>query len=267
MTLETDADIQAAWSAGSYGELATNYLSMAGRVVERAGITSTDSVLDVGCGPGSVAITAARRDAEVVGIDITPAMLDEARSNEARADVAEIDWQEGTATDLPFAADTFDATLSSLGHMYGDPPSKTVREIRRVTRPEGRIVFTSWTPSSVYPTLAGLLSTRLSTEDLPAYAAPPFMWGDRETVRRRLEAGFENVSFERRAVSYPALSPAHFWKELSTRSGVFRTFLDTVEDTSNLRDEMIDTIESFFDPSRNSVELEYILTHATITVD
>ena len=89
-----DPQVADAWSNGSYEQIAPNYLSLAGHVVERTGVESGDAVLDVGCGTGSVAITAARRGADVVGVDITPSMLDGARENAAVAGV-DVDWREG----------------------------------------------------------------------------------------------------------------------------------------------------------------------------
>lgn len=264
MTLDTEAEIKAVWSRGSYSAVASNYLPMAGRLVERAGVTAEDRVLDIGCGTGSVAIAAARRGADVSGLDITPAMLEDAAENAAIAGVDSIDWHEGTATDLPFDDDTFDVTLSSLGHMYGDPPEAAARGLARVTRPGGEIGFTSWTPTSVYPALAGVVSARLSADDLPDFSEPPFMWGDPETVRQRLGSDVDDLSFRTETADYLTLSPAHFCQELRTHSGMFRTFLDKVEDTSGLHDEMVRTVEPYFDPTRNAVELEYLLTTATV---
>ncbi|MGQ5514933.1 class I SAM-dependent methyltransferase [Halococcus saccharolyticus] len=52
---------------------------MAARLVEATNVSANDTVLDVGCGTGNVAITTARRGASATGLDITPALLDYAR--------------------------------------------------------------------------------------------------------------------------------------------------------------------------------------------
>ena len=265
MSLETEAEVREVWSSGSYAQIAPNYLPMAGQLVDRTDLGSGDDVLDVGCGTGSVAISAARRDADVVGLDITPSMLDRAAENAALAGTTDIEWREGAATNLPFGDDSFDVTLSSLGHMYGDPPDATKRELHRVTRPGGRVAFTSWTPLSLYPALGGILATRLSAGDMPGFSEPPFMWGDRDTVERRLDDGFEDVQFDRECLSYPALSPAHFWEELVETSGMFATFLEKVDDRGGIREPILDRIDADFDPVENAVELEYLLTSATVT--
>jgi SAM-dependent methyltransferase len=252
-----------AWSNGSYEQIAPNYLSLAGHVVERTGVESGDAVLDVGCGTGSVAITAARRGADVVGVDVTPSMLDGARENAAVAGV-DVDWREGDATDLPFEDDTFDATLSSLGHMYGDPPGTAARELVRVTRPGGSVGFTAWTPTSLYPFMAGVVATYLAPADLPDYSEPPFAWGDSDVVEDRLSGHVADLAVETETALYPALSPEHFRREVASTSGVFATFLDAVpdEDRPALCEELVDTVRPYFDERRNAIELEYLLTTA-----
>ncbi|MDG5819493.1 class I SAM-dependent methyltransferase [Natronococcus sp. A-GB7] len=254
------------WETGSYATIAPNYLSMGSRLVEHTAVSAGDDVLDVGCGTGNVAITAARRSGRVTGLDITPELLERARANAETAAVEGVSWREGTATDLPFAENAFDVTLSNLGHMYGDPPDAAARELLRVTRPGGRIGFTSWTPTSLYPSMAGVIVTALSPEDLPNFSEPPFLWGDPGTVRERLGSAVRELEFETDTVRYPALSPEHFWHRTATNSGMFTEVLDAVGDDEfpGLREQLIETIEPYFDEERNAVELEYRLTTASI---
>ena len=254
------------WAAGSYANIAPKYLSMGGRLVERVDLDAGDDVPDGGCGTGTVAITAARRDARVTGLDITPELVERARTNADRAAVDAISWQEGTATDLPFAENAFDVTLSNLGHMYGDPPDTAARELLRVTRPGGRIGFTSWTPTSLYPSMAGVIMTVLSPEDLPDFSEPPFLWGDPGTVRERLGGAVQETEFETDTVRYPALSPEHFLHQTATNSGLFIEALDAVDDDEfpGLREQLIEMIDPYFDEEQNAVELEYRLTTASV---
>lgn len=254
------------WAAGSYEEIASKYASMGGHLVKRTDVGSDDEVLDVGCGTGTVALTAAQRDARVTGVDIQPELLARARAN---ADLAGIDvsWREGNATALPFETNTFDITLSNLGHMYGDPPDAAARELLRVTQPEGRIGFTSWTATSLYPAMAGVVTTFLEPEDLPDFSEPPFLWGDSGTVQDRLGESVTDLEFETETILYPALSPEHFWKQTATNSGMFIEILDDVadEDLPDLREQLVRTIKPYFDDRENGVELEYLLTTATVT--
>ena len=237
---------------------------MAAHLVEAANVSATDSILDVGCGTGNVAITAARRGACTTGLDIVPAMLTEAQKNAAIADVEDIVWREGTATDLQFEDDAFDVTLSSVGHVFANPPGAAARELLRVTRPGGRIAFTSWTPSSVVPAMGKVLSDYLPPN--PDAPESPFLWGSTDIVRERFGDAVDDVEFETGTVLTPVLSPAHYWEAAITQSGLFIVALEDVDDTDRpaLREEMIETIEQFFDDSRNAVSMEYRLTMATV---
>lgn len=75
------------WSLGSYADIASNFLFMAAHLVAAAEVSAPDTVLDVGCGTESAALTGARGGARVTGLDITSAMLTDARKNAAIADV------------------------------------------------------------------------------------------------------------------------------------------------------------------------------------
>jgi len=73
----------------------------AAKLVKFAQVSPGQRVLDVGCGTGVVAITAARRGAKVSGLDLSPDLLHRARDNAVTAGV-EIDFLEGDAEALPY---------------------------------------------------------------------------------------------------------------------------------------------------------------------
>src|SRR2546421_873820 len=79
----------------------------AGRLVAYARIRPGHSVLDVGCGTGVVAVTAARAGAKVGGLDLSPVLIEHARKNAALAGV-DIEFREGDAEALPYDDASFD---------------------------------------------------------------------------------------------------------------------------------------------------------------
>ena len=259
-----DARARRVWSLGSYPDVAPTFLEMAARLVESVGQIADDTVLDVGCGTGNVAVTAARRGARATGLDIVPAMLEEARTNARIAGVEGIDWREGSATALPFADDAFDVTLSCLGHMFAEPPDAAGRELLRVTRSGGPIAFTSWTPEGPVPAMGAVLADYLPTEPDPS--PPPFLWGDADVVRERLGDGVADLRFEPGTVRTPVLSPAHYWEKATTESGMFIAALEVVDpaDLPALREAMLETIEGFFEDDRNAVPMPYLRTTARV---
>lgn len=262
--MSTEEQVKHVWTIGSYPDIGQEFLSMAGHLVDAAGVEASDEVLDVACGTGNVAITAARRGASVAGLDITPAMLEDARRNAEIAGTTDVEWREGNATDLPFADDAFDVTLSSVGHVFADPPNATGEELLRVTRPGGTVAFTSWTPDSVVPAMAGVLRDYLPPD--PGRAEPPVLWGDPEVVRERLGDAVTDLAFESGTVEQLSLSPAHFWEGARTQSGLFIVALDGVDEADRpaLREAMVDTVDEYFDDRQNAVRMDYRLTTATV---
>src|SRR5262245_22141359 len=82
----------------------------AARLVKHADVRAGQDVLDVGCGTGVVAITAAKAGARVRGLDLTPELLERAKEN-ARIAGVEIEFREGDAEALPYKDATFDVVL------------------------------------------------------------------------------------------------------------------------------------------------------------
>lgn len=252
------------WSIGSYEAIAPDFLPMAAHLVRAADVGDGDEVLDVACGTGNAAITAARRGARVTGVDITPSMLEGARENAAVAGVEDVTWLEGDAADLPLPDDAFDATFSCVGHVFAEPPAATARELLRVTRPGGRVAFTSWTPESVVPAMAKTLKAFLPPDPDPS--PPPFAWGDPDVVRERLGDRVEDLAFETGTVRPRAVSPAHFWEDVRRDSGLFILPLRAVDeaDRAALRREMVETVDRFFDGDENAIRMAYRVTTATV---
>jgi len=112
--------------------------------VNHALINPGDSVLDVGCGTGEIAIPAkirAGKDGHVHGIDPAPEMIAVARSKAARKGL-EIDFRVGVIESLPFADSSMDVVTSSLmmHHLPDDLKVRGLAEIYRVLKPGGRLL-------------------------------------------------------------------------------------------------------------------------------
>ena len=114
------------------------------QVLDRALIPAGQSVLDVGCGTGSLAIEAAARvgpTGRVVGIDPAPRQIARAQSK-ARRSGLDIEFRSGVIEQLPFPDESFDAVTSTLmmHHLPDELKSRGIAEIHRVLKPEGRLV-------------------------------------------------------------------------------------------------------------------------------
>jgi demethylmenaquinone methyltransferase/2-methoxy-6-polyprenyl-1,4-benzoquinol methylase len=117
----------------SFGQNGRWRRAMVDHVVE----ASPGLVLDVATGPGGVALQlAARTGARVVGLDVTEAMLRQARANVTDAG-AQVQLALGRGEQLPFADGTFDAVTFTYLLRYVDDPAATIRELSRVVKPGG----------------------------------------------------------------------------------------------------------------------------------
>lgn len=117
------------------------YRELAQRVAA-LGVPDGGKVLDVGTGTGFVAIAVAtalrERGVQVVGLDLSPAMLALAAENAHRAGLnGAVTWREGNAYAMPFADGEFDAAISNDSLHHWENPVGIFNEIARVVKPEG----------------------------------------------------------------------------------------------------------------------------------
>ena len=188
----------------------------AGQLVKFAGVTSGQKVLDVACGTGVVAVTAARQGARVTALDLTPELLARARENGETAAVA-VEWHEGDVEALPFADASFDAVLSQYGHIFAPRPAVAIGEMLRVLRPGGTIAFSTWPPEMYIGRMFVLVGSYMPP--LPPGVSPPVQWGDPQIVRERLGERVSHLTFRRACMYVPALSPQHARTTLERTAG------------------------------------------------
>jgi len=111
-------------------------------LVERGMPKSGERVLDVACGTGIVARTAARRMqmGRVSALDINPGMLSVARSLPTGSGL-QIEWYEGSVLDMPFPEAGFDLILCQLGLQFFPDRPQALCEMFRVLGPAGRLAL------------------------------------------------------------------------------------------------------------------------------
>lgn len=235
----------------------------AAKLVKFSRVAAGQLVLDVCCGTGVVAVTAARKGAQVTGLDFTPELLARAHENSRIAKVA-VDWQDGDVEELPFPDNTFDVVLSQFGHLFAPRPEVAVREMLRVLRPGGTIAFSTWPPEHYVGRLFQLAGRYMPPP--PPGIAPPSLWGDSNIVRERLGSAVTDLTFDRDVLRPPALSPQHV-RELSERtSGLVIAMIKALSDADPQR---LETFRREFEAiageylEDNVVRHDYLLTRAT----
>ena len=147
-----------AWSSFLPVEVITTI--PAAKLVKFAQVRPGQRLLDVACGTGVVAVTAARRGAKVSGLDLSPVLLERAQHNASVAAV-DIDFIEGDAEALPYPDGSFDVVVSQYGHIFAPRPAVVLKEMLRVLKKGGRLAFSTWPPEHftgrMFSFLAGYL--------------------------------------------------------------------------------------------------------------
>jgi len=157
------------------------------KVLDRAQLSSGQSVLDVGCGTGSLAIEAATRvspTGRVTGIDPAPRQIARAQAKARRSGLA-VEFRSAVIEQLPFTDGSFDAVTSTLmmHHLPDELKRRGIAEVHRVLKPGGRLV------------VADFESDQQHSRELPDRSAAT------EPVEQLKEAGFADI--QRETVPFP----------------------------------------------------------------
>lgn len=111
-------------------------------MLERAECTPDDRILDVATGTGFTAFAFASRVREVVGLDISSGMLEQARARAAAQQITNVSFQQGAAESLPFPDGDFDIVTSRVAPHHFLLLNKFIQECWRVLKPGGRLLIT-----------------------------------------------------------------------------------------------------------------------------
>jgi SAM-dependent methyltransferase len=249
-----------AWSLFTPMEVFTT--PSAAKLVSFAGVATGQRLLDVGCGTGVAAITAARRGAKVRGLDLSPVLIDRAREHAQLANL-DVDFAEGDAESLPYGDNEFDVVLSQFGHMFAPRPEVAIGEMLRVLKPGGTIAFSTWPPHLYVGRMFALIGRHLPP---PEGVASPVSWGDPKIVAERLAGKVKDVAFDMDIMTPSALSPQHFRRTMETTIGplikLVAQYKDEPDKLRSLRSEFEALISEYFDGSNNVMRQQFLMTKA-----
>jgi ubiquinone/menaquinone biosynthesis C-methylase UbiE len=172
------------------------------RFLQACAIAPTDRVLDIGCGNGQTTRDAGRAapDGEALGVDLSSAMLAQARQRAREEGLANVRFVHADAQIHDFGAGAFDLAISRTGTMFFGDPVAAFTNIARALCPDGRLVMLVWQTFPQNHWVRDFTEALAAGRDLqaPAPDAPgPFSLADPVRTRSILgAAGFGEVTID-----------------------------------------------------------------------
>ena len=118
------------------------------RIVQMAQCGPDDTTLDVACGPGIVVCAFAKVARHATGIDLTPAMLDQARKTQSAQGLTNVAWDLGDVMQLPYPDGQFNVVTCRYAFHHLQEPLMVLEEMVRVCKPGGRVVVADCCPDA-----------------------------------------------------------------------------------------------------------------------
>ncbi len=257
---------RATWSAGDYPEIAKLIEDAAKQTVELLDVGAGQRVLDVATGSGNAAIPAAQKGASVVGLDLTPELLEAARARGAAAGV-DIEWIEGDAEELPFDNGSFDRVMSVFGAMFAPRHELAAAEMRRVVKAGGSFAAAAWTPDGLNGLMLKTVGKHMPPP--PPEFVPPVMWGDADYMTKLFGGDGAQLAFERGSIAFEGDSPGDVYEYFEQRLGpmiMARKALEPEGKYDALRDDMLALYDDFNEAEDGSLcmRADYLITIGTV---
>ena len=186
------AGMRNTWMAGDFGVVAKTIAKSGEAFIQRLNLKAGSSVLDIATGTGNLAVPAACVGCIVIGVDIAPNLLVQARERAAAEGLA-VQFDEGDAEALPYPDASFDAVVTMFGAMFAPRPEIVAAEMARVLKPGGLLAMANWDPAGFVGQMFKVGSKHVPP---PPGVLPPVLWGDDATVRQRLAYGFKDIRTE-----------------------------------------------------------------------
>ena len=182
--------------APTYAEDVAQWGSYAAEALRIVPVASTDRVLDVACGPGTLAFRAAQGASRVDAVDFSPGMIEQLRARASREGVKNVEGAVMDGQALGFPDGTFDAAFNLFSFFFFMDRPRAFREMHRVLMPGGRALIATWAPIDRRPVMK--IGFDAMAEALPQFPRPSK--GDlqepEECVREMTAGGFREVTVQ-----------------------------------------------------------------------
>jgi SAM-dependent methyltransferase len=219
------------WEAGDYSTAAEQSMLASELLCEAVELRAGEKVLDVACGTGVTSFAAARRRADVTGVDFSANALTSARTRAAFEQLA-IDFQEGNAESLQIPDSSFDVVVSTFGVQFVEDQDAAARELVRVCKPGGRIGLANWTPSPFFGHFFRMMADYAPKQmkKSPTPEKPGVLWGTEERLRDLFGDAVEFVSMQERVSRTRSRSVDEWMQGTTEHLGPVVTILQQIDE-------------------------------------
>ena len=197
------------------------------RTVELGGVRTGERVLDLCCGTGASALPAARAvgaTGSVLGVDLTPALVQVARANAAYQGLTQARFEAGDITALTFAPGSFDVVQSVFGIFFLPDMASMLRAAWGWLAPGGRLVTTVWGRTVLAPGEPYFWEAVNREDPSLDHISPAALLAEPDAlVRLHVEAGIAVPEVTRESWRMPLGSAEAFWPVImgTSNRGVF----------------------------------------------
>ena len=227
------------WGSGPYQRVTETLADLHDLLLQRLNPKPGERWLDLACGTGAMAERAARTGAQVTGVDLAPALIEQARQRASAAGL-EIDYRVGDCERLEGIADgSFDVLSSTCGIMFAPDHAATAQQLGRVLKPGGRLGLANWTPEGGLGRMFKMMAPFVATPP----PSSPFDWGKEGRVRELLGGEFD-LEMERHVSMFRTGSGEEYWEIFSNDYGPTKTLADSL---GPRREEFHQTWVEFFE--------------------
>lgn len=239
---ELKASQAEAWSSAPWEQAAHMLAPIHLDLVDRLDPQRGERWLDLATGTGAVAFLAARRGADVTGVDFAAGSIETARRLAADKGL-EVRFEVADVERLPFEDASFDVLSSSMGMIFAPDHAAVARETARVCKPGGRLGFTAWKPETGFAPVADKYRPPPDPN-----AGDPFDWSREEYVRELLDEAFE-LELEHCDWHYAAEPGEVLWDRITYAVGPFKASVESLEpeERERFHRDFVEYVDAFGD--------------------